>query len=200
MDDDIVQKINKLADEEHHLEREHGDRPLNDEERERLDAVKVSLDQCWDLLRQRRARRESGLESRRRRGPQRSHRRGLPAVTDADGPSTLDADGAGGGPQVDVPIDRVLVDTGELVARRTTGSPPRRRSLRVVRPTTHRSTPTSHARHATPTRWRAARASAHDPWRSRRAPGRPPGCRRSTGWSTSNPPAQRRELDGTPPR
>jgi hypothetical protein len=62
MDDDIVQKINKLADEEHHLEREHGDRPLNDEERERLDAVKVSLDRCWDLLRQRRARRESGLD------------------------------------------------------------------------------------------------------------------------------------------
>ena len=35
---------------------------LNDEERERLDAVKVSLDQCWDLLRERRARRESGLD------------------------------------------------------------------------------------------------------------------------------------------
>ena len=62
MDDDVVRKINKLADEEHHLEREHGDRPLTDEERERLDAVKVSLDQCWDLLRQRRARRESGLD------------------------------------------------------------------------------------------------------------------------------------------
>ena len=62
MDDDIVQTINKLADEEHHLEREHGDRPLTDEERRRLDAVKVSLDQCWDLLRQRRARRESGLD------------------------------------------------------------------------------------------------------------------------------------------
>ena len=29
---------------------------------DRLDAVKVSLDQCWDLLRQRRARRESGLD------------------------------------------------------------------------------------------------------------------------------------------
>ena len=62
MDDDVVQRINQLADEEHHLEREHGDRPLSDEERRRLDAVKVSLDQCWDLLRQRRARRESGLD------------------------------------------------------------------------------------------------------------------------------------------
>jgi hypothetical protein len=62
MDDDIVLQINQLADEEHHLEREHGDRPLTDEERRRLDAVKVSLDQCWDLLRQRRARRESGLD------------------------------------------------------------------------------------------------------------------------------------------
>ena len=57
MDDDVVQKINELAEQEHHLEREHGDRPLTDEERKRLDAVKVSLDQCWDLLRQRRARR-----------------------------------------------------------------------------------------------------------------------------------------------
>jgi len=62
MDDDIVLQINQLAGEEHHLEREHGDRPLTDEERRRLDAVKVSLDQCWDLLRQRRARRESGLD------------------------------------------------------------------------------------------------------------------------------------------
>jgi len=62
MDDDVVRKINKLADEEHHLEREHGDRPLTDEERRRLAAVKVSLAQCWDLLRQRRARRESGLD------------------------------------------------------------------------------------------------------------------------------------------
>ena len=62
MDDDIVLQINQLADEEHHLEREHGDRALTHEERRRLDAVKVSLDQCWDLLRQRRARRESGLD------------------------------------------------------------------------------------------------------------------------------------------
>jgi len=62
MDDDIVLQINQLADEEHHLEREHGDRALTDEERRRLDAVKVSLDQCWDLLRQRRALREAGLD------------------------------------------------------------------------------------------------------------------------------------------
>ncbi len=62
MDDDIVQTINQLADEEHHLEREHGDRGLTDHERQRLDQVKVSLDQCWDLLRQRRARRDAGLD------------------------------------------------------------------------------------------------------------------------------------------
>jgi hypothetical protein len=30
MDDDIVLQINQLADEEHHLEREHGDRALTD--------------------------------------------------------------------------------------------------------------------------------------------------------------------------
>jgi hypothetical protein len=33
-----------------------------EEDRQRLQAVKVSLDQCWDLLRQRRALREAGRD------------------------------------------------------------------------------------------------------------------------------------------
>jgi hypothetical protein len=62
MDDlDIVRRIDDLAGEEQELELSHQGVPLNDEELERLDAIQVALDQCWDLLRQRRARRAAGL-------------------------------------------------------------------------------------------------------------------------------------------
>jgi hypothetical protein len=63
MDDaEIVAHIDKLVAEEHHLEREHGERELSAEERQRLGQVEVQLDQCWDLLRQRRARRHAGQD------------------------------------------------------------------------------------------------------------------------------------------
>ena len=61
MDDvEIVRRINELADEEHRLERSHGGgtRGLTVEEQTRLRELEIALDQCWDLLRQRRARRE----------------------------------------------------------------------------------------------------------------------------------------------
>ncbi len=61
MDDDLFTRIKQLTDEEHELESIHGDE-LSAEKLERLDHVRVSLDQCWDLLRQRRARREYGLD------------------------------------------------------------------------------------------------------------------------------------------
>ena len=62
MDDaELVQRINQLADQEHALERSHAGGGLSDEEQGRLRELEVALDQCWDLLRQRRARRESGL-------------------------------------------------------------------------------------------------------------------------------------------
>ena len=61
-DEEIVRQINELADEEHRLERTHAGAGLTDEELARLRAIEVSLDQCWDLLRQRRARRASGQE------------------------------------------------------------------------------------------------------------------------------------------
>jgi Protein of unknown function (DUF2630) len=61
-DAEIVEHIDKLVAEEHHLEREHGARELTDPERERLDQIEVQLDQCWDLLRQRRARRAAGKD------------------------------------------------------------------------------------------------------------------------------------------
>ena len=61
MDDlEIVRHIGELADEEHALERAHAGDPLSDEDVARLRAVEVALDQCWDLLRQRRARRNAG--------------------------------------------------------------------------------------------------------------------------------------------
>jgi Protein of unknown function (DUF2630) len=63
MDDkDVIDSINQLAHEEHQLfEKEsHGD--LSEEERARLKRLQVSLDQCWDLLHQRRARRNAGLD------------------------------------------------------------------------------------------------------------------------------------------
>jgi hypothetical protein len=61
MDDtDIVKRIGALADEEHKLELSHAGEALSDADRERMRAIEVALDQCWDLLRQRRARRNAG--------------------------------------------------------------------------------------------------------------------------------------------
>jgi Protein of unknown function (DUF2630) len=59
-DQEIVARINRLVDEEHELEQTHVGRGLSPTETERLRSVEVQLDQCWDLLRQRRARREFG--------------------------------------------------------------------------------------------------------------------------------------------
>jgi hypothetical protein len=60
-DDDVLNHIQDLADEEHKLyERHHGGDPLDEDEHRRLEELQVQLDQCWDLLRQRRARREFG--------------------------------------------------------------------------------------------------------------------------------------------
>ena len=61
MDDlEIVRRISELADEEHRLERAHAGTELGGDELRRLRDVEVALDQCWDLLRQRRARRHAG--------------------------------------------------------------------------------------------------------------------------------------------
>src|SRR2546422_10915251 len=63
MDDaEVLGRINELAREEHELfEREsHG--KVTDADRDRLRRLQVTLDQCWDLLRQRRARRAAGLD------------------------------------------------------------------------------------------------------------------------------------------
>jgi hypothetical protein len=62
-DRDIIRHIDELVAEEHALERSHGEgKVLSDEERGRLRSLEVQLDQLWDLLRQRRARRDAGLD------------------------------------------------------------------------------------------------------------------------------------------
>lgn len=61
MDDhDLIERISRLVDEEHALESPTGNAPPSQAEQERLRDLEVQLDQCWDLLRQRRARRDAG--------------------------------------------------------------------------------------------------------------------------------------------
>jgi hypothetical protein len=59
-DEEILGRISALVDEEEHLRTRHEESPLSPEERRRVEHIEVALDQCWDLLRQRRARREFG--------------------------------------------------------------------------------------------------------------------------------------------
>jgi flagellar biosynthesis/type III secretory pathway chaperone len=56
-DQSVLNHIDRLVKEEEQL---YGQSELADEDRERLAGLKVELDQCWDLLRQRRALREFG--------------------------------------------------------------------------------------------------------------------------------------------
>ncbi len=56
-DQTVLSHIQRLVAEEHGLF-ETGS--LDDAQNQRLAAVQVELDQCWDLLRQRRALRETG--------------------------------------------------------------------------------------------------------------------------------------------
>ncbi len=63
MDDGQVHgTIEQLVAEEHELWDREAAGAATAEDRRRLQAVKVSLDQCWDLLRQRRARSEFGQD------------------------------------------------------------------------------------------------------------------------------------------
>src|SRR6476469_3535258 len=61
-DEQIHDRIEQLVSEEHELYDRVGEGGLNADEHNRLESLKVSLDQCWDLLRQRRALRESGQD------------------------------------------------------------------------------------------------------------------------------------------
>jgi hypothetical protein len=60
-DQDILNRVNELVDEEKELRAQLQHREIDEsEEHQRLRALEVQLDQCWDLLRQRRALRETG--------------------------------------------------------------------------------------------------------------------------------------------
>jgi dethiobiotin synthetase len=63
MDDNtILQRVSELTDEEQELEESRLSTSLTPERLERLQSIEIELDQCWDLLRQRRARRLVGLD------------------------------------------------------------------------------------------------------------------------------------------
>jgi hypothetical protein len=64
VDEEIIHRIGELADEERRLEEAHAatSEKLTADEKERLERVQVTLDQLWDLLRQRRALRRVGRD------------------------------------------------------------------------------------------------------------------------------------------
>ena len=59
-DQEIIARIGSLAEEEQRLEKQHVGEGLSEEEESRMRALEVTLDQLWDLLRQRRALRSAG--------------------------------------------------------------------------------------------------------------------------------------------
>lgn len=62
-DDEVIRQIDALVEEEHQLfQHSTSGHPLSDDDERRLKELEVRLDQCWDLLRQRRARRNAGLD------------------------------------------------------------------------------------------------------------------------------------------
>lgn len=62
-DNDILSQIQQLVDTEHQLRaRRQAGEIDSAQEREALKSVEEQLDQCWDLLRQRRAKSEFGAD------------------------------------------------------------------------------------------------------------------------------------------
>ena len=60
-DDQVIRSIDSLVEEEHRLHSHvSAGTPLSDEDQRRLRELEVRLDQCWDLLRQRRGLRDRG--------------------------------------------------------------------------------------------------------------------------------------------
>ncbi|MGI8330216.1 DUF2630 family protein [Actinomadura scrupuli] len=60
-DKEIIERVHALVAEEHDLRDRRSEGKLSEQqEQDRLAALEVALDQCWDLLRQRRARKAVG--------------------------------------------------------------------------------------------------------------------------------------------
>jgi Protein of unknown function (DUF2630) len=62
-DEQIRSRIEELVGEEHQLWEAESRGDATEGDRRRLDEVKLTLDQCWDLLRQRRALEQYGLDA-----------------------------------------------------------------------------------------------------------------------------------------
>jgi hypothetical protein len=61
-DSEVHSRIEQLVGEEQELYERGAEGGLSDSDHRRLESIKVGLDQCWDLLRQRRALREAGRD------------------------------------------------------------------------------------------------------------------------------------------
>ena len=61
-DAQVFERINELAHQEHELFERESKGEATDADRARLEELNVALDQCWDLLHQRRARRSAGMD------------------------------------------------------------------------------------------------------------------------------------------
>ena len=61
-DNEVMGRIDQLVAEEQALYERESHGRLEAGDHERLSEIKVALDRCWDLLRQRRAHREFGLD------------------------------------------------------------------------------------------------------------------------------------------
>jgi hypothetical protein len=59
-DQQVLERIDKLVQEEEELLHRHEGEGLDDDDHARLDELKVQLDKAWDYLRQRRALRRAG--------------------------------------------------------------------------------------------------------------------------------------------
>ena len=79
------QRISELAAEEQRLEEAHVGEGLSDEELARKRELEVTLDQLWDVLRQRRAKRNAGQDPDAASARPAEHGRGLPAVAPVGG-------------------------------------------------------------------------------------------------------------------
>jgi hypothetical protein len=71
-DESALDAINRLAAEEHGLRAREAGGGATDADKARITELEIQLDQCWDLLRQRRARRSAGLDpdAAQLRGPE----------------------------------------------------------------------------------------------------------------------------------
>jgi uncharacterized protein DUF2630 len=62
-DSDVLNRIDELVAEEQRLYEREGHGESQPSDGARLQEIGVALDRCWDLLRQRRARREFGMDA-----------------------------------------------------------------------------------------------------------------------------------------